>query len=124
IQWARRYKKPGDATEFTDCLWANVLENTLGLEAIQGQAGNMIEFSFDIGSFLLKQEGVRAEVREEMRGQPMIQETGQGRDSLYDRQDTRKASAGAPHISSNSQVGFQLFNFNTQISYASSWKPM
>jgi hypothetical protein len=23
-------------TEFTDCLWANGLENTLGLEAIQG----------------------------------------------------------------------------------------
>jgi len=63
-------------TEFTDCLWAKGLENTLGLKAIQGEAGKMIEFSFDIGSLLVKEEEVRAEVREEMRGQPMIQETG------------------------------------------------
>ncbi|KAH8782177.1 hypothetical protein BGZ57DRAFT_886541 [Hyaloscypha finlandica] len=59
-------------TEFADCLWANGLENTLGLEAIQGQAGKMIEFSFDIGSLLLKEE----EVREERRGQFKLQETG------------------------------------------------
>jgi hypothetical protein len=63
-------------TEVTGCLWANGLENTLGLEAIQGQAGKMIEFSFDIGSLLVMEEEVRAEVREEVRGQPMIQETG------------------------------------------------
>jgi hypothetical protein len=59
-------------TEFADCLWANGLENTLGLEAIQGQAGKIIEFSFDIGSLLVMEEEVRAEVREEMRGQPII----------------------------------------------------
>jgi hypothetical protein len=63
-------------TEFTDRLWTNGLENTLGLEAIQGQAGKMIEFSFDISSLLVIGKEVRAEVREEMRGQPMIQETG------------------------------------------------
>jgi len=63
-------------TEVTDCLWANGLENTLGLEAIQGQAGKMIEFSFDIGSLLLKEEEVRAEVKEEGRGQFKLQETG------------------------------------------------
>jgi hypothetical protein len=62
-------------TEFTDCLWAKGLENTLGLEAIQGQAEKMIEFSFDIGSLLLKEEDVNAEVREE-RGQFKLQETG------------------------------------------------
>jgi hypothetical protein len=59
-------------TEFTDCLWANGLENTLGLEAIPGQAGKMIEFSFDIGSLLLKEEDVKAEVR----GQFESRETG------------------------------------------------
>jgi hypothetical protein len=63
-------------TEFTDCLWAKGLENTFGLEAIQGQAGKMIEFSFDIGSLLVKEEEVKAEVREEITGQFMIQETG------------------------------------------------
>jgi hypothetical protein len=46
-------------TEFTDCLWTKGLENTLGLEAIQGQAGKMIEFSFDTGSLLLKEADVR-----------------------------------------------------------------
>jgi hypothetical protein len=45
------------------------LENTLGLEVIQGQARKMIEFSFDIGSLLLKEEEVKVEVREEGRGQ-------------------------------------------------------
>ena len=59
-------------TEVTDCLWANSLENTLGLEAIQGQAGKMIEFSFDTGSLLLKEEEVNAEVR----GQLMLRDTG------------------------------------------------
>jgi len=63
-------------TEITDCLWAKGLENTLGLEAIQGQAGKMIEFSFDIGSLLLKEEVVEAEVREERRGQFKLRETG------------------------------------------------
>jgi hypothetical protein len=48
------------------------LENTLGLEAIQGQARKIIEFSFDIGSLLVIEEEVRAEVREEIRGQPII----------------------------------------------------
>jgi hypothetical protein len=48
-------------TEVTDCLWANSLKNTLGLEAIQGQAGKIIEFSFDTGSLLL----IKAAVREE-----------------------------------------------------------
>jgi hypothetical protein len=55
-------------TEFTNCLWANGLENTLGLEAIQGQAGKMIEFSFDAGSLLLKEA--------EVRGQFEFRETG------------------------------------------------
>jgi hypothetical protein len=45
-------------TEFTDCLCTRGWENSLGLEAIQGQAGKMIEFSFDIGSLLVKEEDV------------------------------------------------------------------
>jgi hypothetical protein len=61
---------------FTDCLWANSLENTLGLKAIQGQAGEMIEFSFDIGSLLVKEEVVEAGVREERTGHFTLQETG------------------------------------------------
>ena len=63
-------------TEFVDCLLTKGLENTLGLEVIQAQAGKMIEFSFDIGSLLLIQEEVRAEVREEMRRQAMLRDTG------------------------------------------------
>ena len=35
--------------EFADCLWMEGLENTFGLEVIQGQPGKMIEFPFDIG---------------------------------------------------------------------------
>jgi len=62
--------------EFTDSLWAKGWENTLGLEAIQGQLGKMIEFSFDIGSLLLKEEEVSAEVREERTEQLKLQETG------------------------------------------------
>jgi len=48
-------------TEFTDCLWTNGLENTLGLKTIQGQIGKMIEFSFGIGSLLLKEAEVRGQ---------------------------------------------------------------
>jgi len=48
----------------------------LGLEAVQGEVENMIEFSFDIGNLLLKEEEVKAEVREVMRGQSMLRETG------------------------------------------------
>ncbi|KAJ3560176.1 hypothetical protein NPX13_g9395 [Xylaria arbuscula] len=59
-------------TEFTDCLWRKGLEKSLGLEAIEGQAGKMLEFSFDTGSLLLKEEEVRAEVR----GQFESRETG------------------------------------------------
>jgi hypothetical protein len=55
-------------TEFTDCLWRKGLENTLGLEVIQGQAGKMIEFSFDSGCLLVKEE--------EVRGQFEFRETG------------------------------------------------
>jgi hypothetical protein len=62
-------------TEVTDCLWANSLETTLGLEAIQGQAEKMIEFSFDISSLLLKEEKVKAEVRKEKKGQFKLQKT-------------------------------------------------
>jgi hypothetical protein len=59
-------------TEFTNCFWTKGLENTLGLEAIQGQAGKMIEFSFDIGSLLLKEDKVNTEVR----GQLILRNTG------------------------------------------------
>ena len=59
-------------TEFTDCLLARGLENTLGLEARQGEPAKMIEFSSDVGSLLVKDE----EVSEEMRGQFKLQETG------------------------------------------------
>jgi hypothetical protein len=52
------------------------LENTLGLEIIQGQARKIIKFSFNISSFLLKEEKIKAEVRGEGRGQFMLQETG------------------------------------------------
>jgi len=41
----------------------------LGLKAIQSQAKKMIKFSFNIGSLLLKEEEVKAEVREEKKGQ-------------------------------------------------------
>jgi hypothetical protein len=59
-------------TEVTDCLWANGLENTLGLEVIEGHAGKMVEFSFDIGSILLKEE----EVNEDVTRQFESRETG------------------------------------------------
>ena len=62
--------------EFTNCLLARGLEKALGLEALQVQAGKMVEFSFDIGSLLLKEEEVKAAVWEERRGQFNLQETG------------------------------------------------
>lgn len=62
--------------EFTDYLWRKGLANTLGLERIQGQAGKMIEFSFDFGSLLIKEEAVEAEVTEERAGHFTLQETG------------------------------------------------
>ncbi|KAF2752537.1 hypothetical protein EJ05DRAFT_459017, partial [Pseudovirgaria hyperparasitica] len=58
--------------EFTNCLKITGLENVLGLEAIQGQAAKMVEFSFDSGSLLLEE----AEVREEVIGQFKSQVTG------------------------------------------------
>ena len=51
------------------------LKNTLRLEAIQSQAEKMIEFSFDIGSLLLKEEEVKTEMREKGREQFKFQET-------------------------------------------------
>ncbi|KAF5127187.1 hypothetical protein E5D57_008115 [Metarhizium anisopliae] len=63
-------------TKFTDCLRTKGLENFFGLEVVQGQAGRMIEFSFDIGSLLLKEEDVKAEVTQGRRGQFELQETG------------------------------------------------
>jgi len=63
-------------TEFTKCFWIKGLENTLGFEAIQGQAGKTIEFSFDIGSLLLQEEEVKANVRGRSAGQFKHQETG------------------------------------------------
>jgi hypothetical protein len=89
-------------TEFTDCLWRKGLENTLGLETIQGQAGKLIEFSFDIGSLLLKEEEVKAEVREEGRGQFKLQETGwtvtvkEG--TVYKTGETRCATFTTGHV--------------------------
>lgn len=55
-------------TEFTRCLRTKGLENTLGLEVIQGHAGKMIEFSFNFGNLLLREA--------EVRGQFEFQETG------------------------------------------------
>ncbi|KAH8748339.1 hypothetical protein BGZ57DRAFT_776640, partial [Hyaloscypha finlandica] len=46
--------------EVTNYLWANSLENTLGLKARK-----MIKFSFNISSLLVKEEVVEVEVREE-----------------------------------------------------------
>jgi hypothetical protein len=81
-------------TEFTDCLWTNGLENTLGLEAIQGQAGKMIEFSFDTGSLLLKEA--------EVRGQFEFRETGWTvtvKDGLVDKDgETRCITYTTGHI--------------------------
>jgi hypothetical protein len=48
--------------EVTDYLWVNSLENTLGLEVIQGQARKMIEFSFNTSSLLLIEAAVKADV--------------------------------------------------------------
>jgi hypothetical protein len=50
--------------EFTDCLSAHGLENTFGLKVKQGQPRKMIKFSFNIGLLLVKEEEVRAELRE------------------------------------------------------------
>jgi len=89
-------------TEFTNCLWMKGLGNTLGLEAIQGQAGKMIEFSFDIGSLLLNEEEMRAEAREEMREQFKLEETGWTiavKDGIvYKTGETRCATFTTGHI--------------------------
>jgi len=61
-------------TEFIRCLQTRGLGNTLGLEVVQDQLGKMIEFSFECGNLLLKDDEVKAEAREQ-RGQFMLQET-------------------------------------------------
>ena len=63
-------------TEFTDCLRTKGLENVFGLEVVQGQNRKMIEFSFDTGSLLLKEELVNAEAQAEGKEQFKLQETG------------------------------------------------
>lgn len=89
-------------TEFIDCLWAMGLENTLGLEAIQGQVGKMIEFSFDIGSLLLQEDKVAAEVRDGRRGHVILQVTGWSvtvKDGLVDTTgETRCVRYATGHI--------------------------
>lgn len=47
--------------EIANCLCANNLEYSIGLEAIQGQSEKMIEFSFDAGSLLLKEAVVKGQ---------------------------------------------------------------
>lgn len=47
--------------EFTDHLQEKGLQNVFGLEVVQGHAGKMIEFSFDIGSLLLKEAEVKGQ---------------------------------------------------------------
>jgi len=89
-------------TEFTDCLWTMGLENTLGLEVIQGHAGKMIEFSFDIGSLLLQEDKVAAEVRDGRRGHVILRETGWSvtvKDGLVDKTgETRCVQYSTGHI--------------------------
>jgi hypothetical protein len=88
--------------EFADCLWAKGWENTLGLEAIQGQSGKMIEFSFDIGSLLVKEEDVDAEVRGGRRGYVTLRETGWSvtvKDELVDKTgETRCVQYSNGHV--------------------------
>ncbi|PMD15914.1 hypothetical protein NA56DRAFT_581299, partial [Hyaloscypha hepaticicola] len=51
-------------TEFTDCLWAKGLENSFGLEVKQDQSRKMIEFSFNTGLLLVREEEVNQELKE------------------------------------------------------------
>jgi hypothetical protein len=89
-------------TEFTDYLWTKGLENTLGLEAIQGQTGKMIEFSFDIGSLLLQEDKVAAGVRDGRRGYVTLRETGWSvtvKDELVDKTgETRCVEYSTGHV--------------------------
>lgn len=89
-------------TEFTDCLRTKGLENVFGLEVVQDQLGKMIEFSFDIGSLLLKEEEVNAEVRGEGKGQFKLQETGWSvmieDETVYKTGETRCATFATGHV--------------------------
>ncbi len=88
-------------TEFTDCLLTLGLANTFGLEAIQGQAGKMIEFSFDIGSLLLKEA--------EVRGQFESRETGWAvtvKDGTVDKEgETRCVVIQGRHVTATKLLG-------------------
>ncbi|KAH6699910.1 hypothetical protein BKA61DRAFT_621264 [Leptodontidium sp. MPI-SDFR-AT-0119] len=89
-------------TEFTHCLWTKGLGNTLGLEVIQGQAGKMIEFSFDIGSLLLQEDKVAADVRDGRREYVTLRETGWSvtvKDGLVDTTgETRCVEYSTGHV--------------------------
>lgn len=58
--------------EFTDYVWMQDWENMFGLEVIEGQGENMVEFFFDIGSFELYED----QIDEEGRARFTLQETG------------------------------------------------
>jgi len=60
--------------DFTDYLWKHGWESTFGLEVMD--LGKMIEFSFDIGSLLLDEDRVTAEMKEENSRQFKFQNTG------------------------------------------------
>lgn len=62
-------------SRFADYLRTNGLENTFGLEAIQGQAKKTIEFSFDTGNLLLDEVRVKPEVIVKGGGQFKLQDT-------------------------------------------------
>lgn len=97
-------------TEIVGCLWLRGLQNTLGLEAIQGQARKMVEFSFDTGSLLVEENYVRADLMDERRGQFTFQETGWTvtvtDDGLVDTTgETRCVVTGGTHLKvTNTQV--------------------
>lgn len=88
--------------EFTDCLRTKGLENVFGLEVVQGQTRKMIEFSFDTGSLLLREEEVNAEVQSERKEQFKLQETGWAvvvKDgTVYRTGETRCATFATGHI--------------------------
>jgi hypothetical protein len=96
-------------TEFSDCVLKKGLADVLGLEVMQGQAGKMVEFSFDIGSLLLREEDMRAEWTEEMRGRSMLRDTGWAitveDGAVYQTGETRCVTFETGHVKiTNGQV--------------------
>ena len=87
--------------EFTNYVCMKSLENTFGLQALQGENCRMIEFSFDTASILLDEKVIKIELRNSMKQFSLLETSWvvTVEDGLVDQtNETRCVIVGGKHV--------------------------